>query len=236
MSRRTRESRCSAWFRSRELRTPSHHRPDRPPTPQDGPLAVRSSRWWSRPRTRPERGCRHDPCGSGRVLRSGDRSAAMIFRLIDQENAHHAVSLLCRVLGVSRAGYYAWMRRPPSARARTDAELTAQSAGSTSAAEAPTARPGSTPSCAWTMTPHWPQAGRPPDAPGRLVGCHRRRQQGLTRRDPQAAPAPDLVGRRFTADRPDRVWTADITNIPTWSGWLYLQVPDPEHACGHGRA
>jgi putative transposase len=139
----------------------------------------------------------------------------MIFRLIDQENAHHAVSLLCRVLGVSRAGYYAWMRRPPSARARTDAELTAQSAGSTSAAEAPTARPGSTPSCAWTMTPHWPQAGRPP---GRLVGCHRRRQQGLTRRDPQAAPAPDLVGRRFTADRPDRVWTADITDIPTWSG------------------
>jgi transposase-like protein len=34
----------------------------------------------------------------------GDRSAAMIFRLIDQEKPHHAVSLLCRVLGVSRAG------------------------------------------------------------------------------------------------------------------------------------
>ena len=40
----------------------------------------------------------------------------MIFRLIDQEKPHHAVSRLCRVLGVSRAGYYAWMRRPPSDR------------------------------------------------------------------------------------------------------------------------
>ena len=57
-----------------------------------------------------------------------------------------------------------------------------------------------------------------------LVGCHRRRRRGLTRRDPQAAPAPDLVERRFTADQPDRVWTADITYIPTWSGWLYLAV------------
>jgi putative transposase len=56
------------------------------------------------------------------------------------------------------------------------------------------------------------------------VGCHRRRRRGLTRRDPQAAPAPDLVNRQFAAAAPDRVWTADITYIPTWSGWLYLAV------------
>jgi putative transposase len=57
-----------------------------------------------------------------------------------------------------------------------------------------------------------------------LVGYHRRRRRGLTRRDPQAAPAPDLVERRFMADQPDRVWTADITYIPAWSGWLYLAI------------
>jgi putative transposase len=57
-----------------------------------------------------------------------------------------------------------------------------------------------------------------------LVGCHRRRRAGLTRRDPQASLAPDLVNRQFSADAPDRVWTADITYIPTWSGWLYLAV------------
>jgi hypothetical protein len=48
-----------------------------------------------------------------------------------------------------------------------------------------------------------------------LVGCHRHRRRGLTSRDPQAAPPPDLVGRRFTADQPDRVWAADITYVPT---------------------
>jgi putative transposase len=57
-----------------------------------------------------------------------------------------------------------------------------------------------------------------------LVGCHRRRRRGLTRRDAQATPAADLVNRRFVAAAPDRVWTADITYIPTWSGWLYLAI------------
>jgi putative transposase len=47
----------------------------------------------------------------------------MTFQLIDQEKAHHAVSLLCRVLGVSRAGFYGWRSRPPSARAVADQAL-----------------------------------------------------------------------------------------------------------------
>ena len=45
------------------------------------------------------------------------------FRLIDEERARYDVSLLARVLGVSRAGYYAWKQRPPSARAVADAKL-----------------------------------------------------------------------------------------------------------------
>ena len=57
-----------------------------------------------------------------------------------------------------------------------------------------------------------------------LTGCHRRRRRGLTRHDPQATPAPDLVGRRFTANAPNAVWTADITYLPTRQGWLYLAV------------
>ncbi|MEV0973562.1 fumarylacetoacetase [Microtetraspora glauca] len=48
----------------------------------------------------------------------------MKYRLIDAEKDHHDVSLLARVLGVSRQGYYAWAKRGPSARARRDAELT----------------------------------------------------------------------------------------------------------------
>jgi putative transposase len=45
------------------------------------------------------------------------------FRFIEAERASHSVPLLCRVLGVSRSGYYAWKNRPPSERARFDAVL-----------------------------------------------------------------------------------------------------------------
>ena len=47
----------------------------------------------------------------------------MCFRLIDAKRSQHSVSLLCSVLGVSRAGYYAWKDRPASARERRDAAL-----------------------------------------------------------------------------------------------------------------
>ena len=47
----------------------------------------------------------------------------MTFRLIEAEKAQHPVSLLCSVLGVTRAGYYAWRQRGPSRRAVGDAEL-----------------------------------------------------------------------------------------------------------------
>jgi hypothetical protein len=45
------------------------------------------------------------------------------YRLIDAEKPHHQVSRLCRVLGVARAGYYAWASRPPSQRSLDDAYL-----------------------------------------------------------------------------------------------------------------
>ena len=48
------------------------------------------------------------------------------YRLIEAEKPHHTVSRLCRVLGVARAGYYAWTTRPPSARALADAALGGQ--------------------------------------------------------------------------------------------------------------
>ena len=47
----------------------------------------------------------------------------MTFQLIDQERAHHAVSRLCSVLNVSRQGYWAWKRRPPSRRRLADERL-----------------------------------------------------------------------------------------------------------------
>ena len=50
----------------------------------------------------------------------------MKYRLIEEEKSRHSVSRLARVLGVTRAGYHAWKRRPPSARARENEHLKAR--------------------------------------------------------------------------------------------------------------
>jgi putative transposase len=55
-----------------------------------------------------------------------------------------------------------------------------------------------------------------------LRGCVRGRKRRTTRRDPRAGPAPDLVKRDFRATSPNRLWTADITYVPTDQGFLYL--------------
>jgi transposase InsO family protein len=57
-----------------------------------------------------------------------------------------------------------------------------------------------------------------------LEGVHRRRRQGLTRRDLNDVPSDDLVDRNFTPDAPNRLWVADITQQRCWDGWLYVAV------------
>lgn len=57
-----------------------------------------------------------------------------------------------------------------------------------------------------------------------LVGVHRRRNRGSTRRDPARPSYSDLVRRNFTPNTPDRLWVADITQHKTDEGWLYLAV------------
>ena len=57
-----------------------------------------------------------------------------------------------------------------------------------------------------------------------LAGVSRRKGVRTTQRQEDARPAPDLVDRNFTAEAPDRLWVADLTYIPTWSGFLYLAV------------
>ena len=58
----------------------------------------------------------------------------------------------------------------------------------------------------------------------RIRGATLRRYVITTQPDPTATPAVDLVERRFFADAPDQLWVADMTYIPTWSGWLYLAM------------
>ena len=147
------------------------------------------------------------------------------YRLIDQEKAHHTVSRLARVLGVARAGYYAWVSRPPSDRDVSDADLAEQIRTIHARSRATYGAPRVHAELRLGLDVH---VGRKRVArlmrEHDLQGVHRRRRGGLTRRDPLATPAPDLVERNFTPPGPDRLWLADITQQRTDEGWLFVAV------------
>jgi putative transposase len=144
-------------------------------------------------------------------------------KLIDQEKAHHAVSRLCRVLGVPRAAYYAWKTRKPSQRAQEDARLVERIRRVHKASKGTYGAPRIH---AELRLAHGIRVSRKRVArllrTAGLQGAHRRRRWGATRRDPKARPAPDLVGRQFAAERPDRLWHTDIKQVDTLEGPLYL--------------
>jgi putative transposase len=146
----------------------------------------------------------------------------MCFRLIDAKRAQHPVSLLCSVLGVSRAGYYACKDRPVSPRQRRDDELLAL------IRQIHDEREGSY---------GWPRMHAELRHRGVRISRKRvarlMRQAGLsgllvrrrgktTVRVPGVRPAPDLVARDFNPSEPNRLWAADLTEIATWEGTLYL--------------
>jgi len=152
------------------------------------------------------------------------------YRLIAVERANHPVSLLCRVLGVSRAGFYAWVGRPVSARARADAALSARIALIHRDSHATYGVPRVHAELAASgVRVGRKRIARLMAAAG-LVGVHRRRHLSTTVRDPRARPARDLVERRFSAAHPNRLWVADITHVRTGGGWLYLAVVIDAHS------
>lgn len=146
------------------------------------------------------------------------------FRFIEVEKAHHPVSLLCRVLRVSRSGYYAWAERPPSTRAVEDERLLKrikrihqENHGTYGA-----------PRIHAELQDEHESAGRSRVArlmrQHGLVGVHRRKHRKKPSRHPERPVYEDLLERDFTATAPNRLWLADITQHPTDEGWLYLAV------------
>jgi putative transposase len=131
---------------------------------------------------------------------------------------------MCRVLAVSASGYYAWRKRPPSIRARADAELTSR----ITAIHQYSRGTYGTPRIHEELLAAGIRVGRKRVArlmkAAGLCGVSRRKWVATTVREPGARPAPDLVERNFIAAAPKRLWVADITYIPTWAGFLYLAV------------
>ena len=145
------------------------------------------------------------------------------FRFIQAEKASFPIAVLCRTLGVSRAGYYAWAGRGVSTRAQADAALAHQiqtihrsSRGTYGA-----------PRVHAELHAAGQRVGRQRVArlmrAAALRGCSRRRQRVCTTvTDPTATAAPNLIARTFEASRPNELWVGDITYVPTGEGWLYL--------------
>ena len=165
----------------------------------------------------------------------------MRYGFIKDNCRQYPVRVLCRVLQVHPSGYYAWVKRPMSARARADARQTE------------------------LIEQSWRESGGvygyrkvydDLQELGERCGKHRthrlmrlaglRSQTGYKRRKAHyggqpANVAPNTLEREFSATRPNEAWVTDITMIRTYEGWLYLaavldlfsrQVANDEAALG----
>jgi putative transposase len=145
--------------------------------------------------------------------------------LIEAEKASFPIAFMCRRLGVSPSGFYAWRGRAASARAKADGLLTTQIATIHAASRGTYGAPRIH---AELADAHAIRCGRKRVArlmrTAGLTGVCRRRGVHTTQRGEAAAPATDLVQRAFAAGAPNRLWVADITYLPTWQGFLYLAV------------
>jgi transposase InsO family protein len=137
--------------------------------------------------------------------------------------ASYPVTRLCRALGVSPSGYWAWRRRAPSRRADANAQLQEQIVRIHAASRATYGAPR----IHAELQSQGLRCGRKRVARlmrlAGVAGCHRRRFR-TTRRDPAQPSAPDLVQRTFVANAPNQVWVADLTYVPTRQGFLFLAV------------
>jgi transposase InsO family protein len=144
------------------------------------------------------------------------------FEFIEAEKAQFPIAFMCARLGVSKSGFYAWRKRPPSARKLEDARLASEVRAAHAGSKG---RYGS------------PRVHRELVANGRRIGKHRvarlmcenglrgrrkRRFRHTTDSNHAMPIAPNTLAREFTVHAPNEVWVTDITYIPTREGWLYL--------------
>lgn len=148
----------------------------------------------------------------------------MRYAFIRTQEAHHAVTRLCRALAVSRSGYYAWRDRPPSVRATEDQQLLLALR-----------------TLHHEMREQYGAIKLWREATGRGLQCGRhrvarlRKQGGLEARRVRRfriivehhqlpPPAPNVLQQRFEATRLNRIWVGDFTMVATRAGWLYVAV------------
>ena len=163
--------------------------------------------------------------GSRGLVRSGDRcDTPKIFRYIKAHQAIHPITMLCRVLGVSTSGYYAWCNRPLSKRAKDDEKLTEQISTFHQRSNGTYGAPRIFQDLREVGVHISKKRVARLMRQANICGVSRRKGILTTYRSITDEKAPDLVKRDFRVDKPNKLWVADITYIKTWSGFLYLSV------------
>ena len=147
----------------------------------------------------------------------------MRYACIRTHEGAFTVTLMCRVLAVSRAGYYAWRGRKPSARAQADLQLRV----AIRAIHAASRRRYGSPRIHRELRAQQWRCGRKRVARlmrvDRLRGKRSRRYRRTTQAD-GTPPAPNHLQRRFRIQALNRVWASDVTACRTDQGWLYVAV------------
>jgi len=146
------------------------------------------------------------------------------YAFISAQRRYHALVDLCRVLRVSRSGYYSWLKRVPGTMAQADQVLLqeikrvhGEHRGHSGALKT------------WRVLQlqgvtcgkhHVAQLRQCHD----IVAKRRKRYLATSRSKYNKWQAPNLLKRRFSVDQPDRVWVGDVTHVPTREGWLFLAI------------
>lgn len=148
----------------------------------------------------------------------------MKYAFISEYAHEHSIALMCKVLRVSRSGYYRSRHRIVSARESANVRLLEE----IKSVHAKSRGIYGSPRVHRELINRGHRCGRHRVArlmaKEGIVGKVRRRYRTTTRQSREASAAPDLLQREFTALRPHQVWTSDITYIWTDEGWLYLAV------------
>jgi len=146
------------------------------------------------------------------------------FALIHAEKAHFPIAALCRLLGVTRQGYYAFARRSPSARLANDKALQER----LRALHAESRGTYGSPRLQAALRAEGVRVGkRRIERALQVLGLHartHRRYRVTTWANPAHATAANTLERRFEASRPNQRWVTDITYVWTDEGWCYLAV------------
>lgn len=146
----------------------------------------------------------------------------MKFAFILAEKAFYTITMLCRVLDVSRSGFHAWRGRPQAPRVRSDAQLAVQVA----AVHKRSRKAYGSPRVHAELRAKGVRVGK--KRVERLMRengleARRKRRFRKTTDSKHSHPiAPNLVARKFEVTAPNRVWVTDVTAIWTLEGWLYL--------------